>query len=352
MSIPASTNARPVSDGRIVIHPIRWVVLLNRALVSRVSACAHLLLAATVPALHAADYPLRSIRLIVPFAPGGGSDLMGRMIAQKLTEATSQTVIVDNRPGASGMIGAAMVATAAPDGYTIVIIPAEHAINPSLYRKVPYDPLKDFAPITQATSYSGVLVVHPSMPVKTVKELITLAKARPGQIAYASSGIGGAPHLSAEVFQTMAGVKLIHVPYKGTGQALGDLLGGQIQVMFANPLPITPHVRAGRLRALAVASRTRSVSLPELPTIDEAALPGFETSGWFGFLAPAATPARIVDFLYEKIAAALSLPDVKDRLLAQGHTVVGSKPDEFARHIAQEVVKWRKVVRDSGAKAE
>jgi tripartite-type tricarboxylate transporter receptor subunit TctC len=323
---------------------------LNASTTTR--ACAALLLVMAAGGPDAAEYPAKPIRLVVPFAPGGGADILGRMVAQKLTEATGQTIVVDNRPGASGMIGIGLVASAPPDGYTIVIVPAEFTINPSLYRKVPYDPVADFVPITQATSYSGVLVVHPSLPVKSVKELIALAKARPGQLAYATSGVGGAPHMSAEVFQSMAGVKMIHVPYKGTGQALGDLLGGQTQLMFASPLPITPHVRAGRLRALAVASRTRSPSLPELPTIHEAGLPGFETAGWFGFLAPAGTPPRIVEVLYERIAAALGQTDVRERLLAQGNTTVGSKPDEFARHIAQELVKWRKVVQDSGARAE
>jgi len=317
-------------------------------------ACAMAVLLFAVPcvAVQAADYPVKPIRLIVPFAAGGGADIMGRMIGQKLTEATGQTVIADNRAGAGGMIGIALAAAAPPDGYTILIAPAEYTINPSLHAKVPYDPIADFAPITQASSYSSVLVVHPSLPVKSVKELIALATARPGQLAYASAGIGGAPHLSAEVFKMMAKVNMVHVPYKGTGQALGDLLGGQTQLMFANPLPITPHVRAGRLRALAVTSRTRSVSLPELPTIAEAALPGYETSGWFGFLAPARTPAPIVDFLYQRVVAALALADVKERLMQQGHTPVGSKPDEFARHIAQELAKWRKVIQESGAKAE
>jgi len=296
-------------------------------------------------------YPAKPIRLVVPFAPGGGADILSRMVAQQFTELTRQAVVVDNRPGASGMIGTGFVAKAPADGYTIGIVPADHTINPSLYSKVPYDAIADFSPITQATTYAAVLVVHSSLPVKNVKDLISLAKSKPGQVVYASAGVGGAPHLSAELFNSMAGTKMIHVPYKGTGAALSDLLAGQTQLMFANPLAILPHVKNGRLRALGVAGMQRSPAVPDLPTIHESGLPGFETNGWFGFLAPAGTPRQIVEFLNEKISAIVHLPGVKDRLLSQGHTPVGSKSDEFSRHLSSELEKWRKVVQASGAKA-
>ncbi len=320
---------------------------------------AALWLAATLAALTpqaaaAADaYPAKPIRFVVAFPPGGGTDIIARSIAQKLAERFAQQVVVDNRPGAGGNIGTDIVAKSAPDGYTILMGSAGPlAINASLFAEMPFDPIKDLAPVTLAASTPNVLVVHPSLPARTVKELIALARARPGEINFASSGHGTPAHLAGELFNSMAGVKLVHVPYKGAAPALADLLGGQVQLMFSTMPPALPHVKDGKLRALAVTSRKRSPAAPDLPTLDEAALAGFEANTWHGVVVPAGTPVPIIARLNREIVAILHLPEVVERLSGQGAEAVGSTPAEFAAYIGSESVKWAKVVRESGAKAE
>jgi tripartite-type tricarboxylate transporter receptor subunit TctC len=308
----------------------------------------------TPHAAAAADaYPARPIRFVVAFPPGGGTDIIARSIAQKLAERLAQQVVVDNRPGAGGNIGTDIVAKSAPDGYTMLMGSAGPlAINASLFGKMPFDPIRDLAPVTLAASTPNVLVVHPSLKAATVNELIALAKARPGEINFASSGHGTPAHLAGELFNSMAGVKLVHVPYKGAAPALADLLGGQVQLMFSTMPPALPHVKDGKLRALAVTNSKRSRATPELPTLDEVALPGFEANTWHGVVVPAGTPAAIVARLNREIVAILHLPDVVERLSGQGAEALGSTPEEFAAYIRSETAKWAKVVRDSGAKAE
>ncbi len=311
-------------------------------------------LAVLAPHPAAADaYPAKPIRLVVAFPPGGGTDIIARSIAHKLAERFAQQVVVDNRPGAGGNIGTDIVAKSAPDGYTILMGSAGPlAINASLFAKMPFDPIKNLAPVTLAASTPNVLVVHPSLPARTVKELIALARAKPGEINFASSGHGTPAHLAGELFNSMAGVKLVHIPYKGAAPALADLLGGQVQIMFSTMPPALPHVKDGKLRALAVTSRKRSPATPELPTMDEAALPGFEAITWHGVVVPAGTPAAIIARLNREIVAILHLPEVVERLSGQGAEALGSTPEEFAAYIKSESAKWAKVVRESGAKAE
>ena len=305
-------------------------------------------------AARAADaYPAKPVRFVVAFPPGGGTDIIARAIAQKLAERIAQQVVVDNRPGAGGNIGTDIVAKSAPDGYTMLMGSAGPlAINASLFGKMPFDPIKDLAPVTLAASTPNVLVVHPSLRAATVKELIALAKARPGEINFASSGHGTPAHLAGELFNSMAGVKMVHVPYKGAAPALADLLGGQVQLMFSTMPPALPHVKDGKLRALAVTSAKRSPAAPDIPTLDEIALPGFEANTWHGVVVPAGTPATIVARLNREIVAILHLPDVVERFSSQGAEALGSTPEEFAAYIKSETLKWAKVVRDSGAKAE
>jgi len=305
-------------------------------------------------AARAADaYPAKPVRFVVAFPPGGGTDIIARSIAQKLAERIAQQVVVDNRPGAGGNIGTDIVAKSAPDGYTMLMGSAGPlAINASLFGKMPFDPIKDLAPVTLAASTPNVLVVHPSLKAATVEELIALAKARPGEINFASSGHGTPAHLAGELFDSMAGVKMVHVPYKGAAPALADLLGGQVQLMFSTMPPALPHVKDGKLRALAVTSAKRSPAAPDLPTLDEIALPGFEANTWHGVVVPAGTPRAIIARLNREIVAILHLPDVVERFSSQGAEALGSTPEEFAAYIRSETLKWAKVVRDSGAKAE
>lgn len=311
-------------------------------------------LAILAPHAAAADaYPAKPLRFVVAFPPGGGTDIIARSIAQKLAERIAQQVVVDNRPGAGGNIGTDMVAKSAPDGYTLLMGSAGPlAINASLFGKMPFDPIKDLAPVTLAASTPNVLVVHPSLKAATVNDLIALAKARPGEINFASSGHGTPAHLAGELFNSMAGVKMVHVPYKGAAPALSDLLGGQVQLMFSTMPPALPHVKDGKLRALAVTSAKRSPAAPGLPTVDEIALQGFEANTWHGVVVPARTPSAIVARLNREIVAILHLPDVVERLSGQGAEPVGSTPREFAAYIRAETLKWARVVRESGAKAE
>jgi tripartite-type tricarboxylate transporter receptor subunit TctC len=303
-----------------------------------------------VGAASAQTFPNKPIRMVVPFSAGGTTDILARAVGQKLSESLGQQVVVDNKPGAGGNIGAQEVARAAPDGYTLVMgTVGTHGINPSLYKKMPYDHIKDFAPVSLVASVPNLLVVHPSVPVNSVKELIAHAKANPGKLNFASSGNGTSIHLSGELFKTMTGLQMTHVPYKGSAPAVTDLLGGQVQLMFDNMPSALPHAKGGKLKPLAVTSAKRFPGTPEIPTIAEAGVPGYEATSWFGVLAPAGTPKEIVNKLSTEIAKALKTPEMKKRLEEQGAEAVGSTPEEFAAHIKSETAKWAKVVKESGA---
>jgi tripartite-type tricarboxylate transporter receptor subunit TctC len=299
-----------------------------------------------------APYPTKPIRLIIPFAPGGGTDLTARAIAIKLTEAWGQTVVPDNRAGANGTIAVDIATHAPPDGHTLTMISSSHSVNASLYKNLPYDLTRDLAPITQATSQPYALVVHPSVPAKSVKELVALAKAKPDGLTYGSSGLGGLSHLSGALFCSLAGIKLVHVPYKGGNPALNDVIGGQIQMLFSTLLQSDGQLKAGRVRALAVTTKKRSPAAPDLPTMQEAGVAGYEVAGWYGVLAPAKTPRPIIDKLNTEIVRILHSPDVQSKLAADGSEAVGSTPDQFGAHIKSEVAKWRKVIKEAGIKVE
>ena len=312
--------------------------------------CALLLVVGASGAL-SQSYPAKTVRIIVPFAPAGSTDITARIIAQKLTDAWRQQVIVDNRAGAGGNIGAELVAKAAPDGYTLLLATTGvMAINHRLYKTLPYDALRDFAPVTQIGGLPLILIVHPSLPVKSVKELIALAKAKPGQLSYASSGVGGATHMTAEVFRMLAGVDIVHIPYKGSGQAMVDLISGQVGMAFDQITSSLPHVESGKLRALAVTSARRLASVPNLPTMAEAGVAGYEAVSWNGIAAPAGTPKDIVARIQGEIARVLQLPDIKERFFKDGIEPVGSTPEQFAAHIRSERAKWEKVVERAGIK--
>ena len=301
----------------------------------------------------AQSYPNRTIRLVVPFPAAGTTDILARAAAQKLTEAFGQSVVVDNRPGAAGNIGSDLVAKSAPDGYTLLMgTVGTHAINPSLYSKMPYDHVKDFVPVVLVAGVPNVLVVNPALPVNSVADLIKLAKDKPGQINFASSGSGTSIHLSGELFKTMAGVDITHVPYKGSSPALIDLIGGQVQIMFDNLPSALPQIKAGKLRAIAVTSLKRAPVLPDVPTISESGLPGFEASSWFGVLAPAGTPAPIVARINAEVNKWLQSAEAREKLLSQGAEAAGGSPEQFANHIRAESEKWAKVVKASGAKVD
>ncbi|MBI2295142.1 MAG: tripartite tricarboxylate transporter substrate binding protein [Betaproteobacteria bacterium] len=292
-------------------------------------------------------YPTRPIRFICPYVAGGAGDIFTRTIGQKLTEALGQTVVVDNRPGANGGIGTDIVAKSAPDGYTLVMgNSGPLAVNPVLYKKVPYDPIKDFAPVTQGTSYMYVLVVPPSLPVRTLDDFVVVLRTKPGQMTYGSTGIGGGNHLSGELFNLMTGTQAIHVPYTGSAASLAALLGGQLNYMFDTVITSVPQLRAGKLRALGVTARKRSSALPEVPTLDELGLKGFELTQWQAVVAPGGTPKAIVDLLYREVAKALRAPDVIERLATQGgNELVGNTPEEFAQVIKNDLAKYAKLVK-------
>ena len=301
----------------------------------------------------AQGYPAKTVRVIVPYPPGGGTDTIARPLAQKLTESFGQQVIIDNRGGAGGNVGMELAARAAPDGYTLVIgLTAQLAVNPALYRKLPYDPVKDYEPITLIGAGAYLLVVHPSLPVKDVKELVALAKARPGQITYASSGNGSGGHLCMELFKTMTGTNFVHVPYKGGGPALVDTLAGQVQVLFTPPVSATQHVQSGRLRALAVSTVRRSSGMPDLPTIAESGVPGYDSGVWYGVLAPAGTPREIVMRVNGDVVKALQQPDFRTMLIANSIDPIGSSPEVLAQFIRIEMAKWAKVVRDADVRVD
>jgi tripartite-type tricarboxylate transporter receptor subunit TctC len=298
------------------------------------------------------EYPTRSIRLIVPFAPGGSNDIMARLIGQHFSESMGQAVIVDNRPGAGGIIGTDAAAKSPPDGYTLLMMSVTLAVNPSLRLNLPYDTHRDLLPITLVASAPLMLVVHPSMPAKSVKELIAYAKANPGKLNFASGGPGTTPHLAGELLKSMAGIDMTHVPYKGGGPALTDLVAGQIQLMLENIPSTLPHVKADRLRALAVTGLTRSALVPHLPTLDEAGLKGYEIVGWNGLFAPAGTPQNVVARIHAETVKGLAKPEVKERLATLGAEGVGSSPAEFAKFFAAEISKWAAAVKQAGLKPE
>lgn len=300
-----------------------------------------------------APYPAKAIRYVVPFPAGGPLDIVARAIGQDLNKAWNQPVIVDNRPGAGGNIGADVVAKAPPDGYTILMgAVSTHAINPTLYSKLPYDPIRDFAPVTLITSVPNVLVVHPSVPVKSVKDLIALAKTRPNQLNFASGSTGSAGHLAGELFNSMAGVQMTHIPYKGAAPAVIDLIAGHVSLMFDNLASALPNIKASRVRAIAVTTLKRSPLVPDLPTIDESGLRGFDVSTWFGIFAPAGTPVDVVNKLNAEVARILHMPEMRERLAALGAEPIGNKPDEFLAFIKTEIPKYAKVIKASGAKAD
>lgn len=307
--------------------------------------CAASILAA---AGHAAaqGYPVKPIRMIVPSAPGGSVDTLARIVAQKMTESLGQQVIVENRSGSGGVVGTELVAKAAPDGYTLLMAYGSHVINPSLYRKLPYETVRDFAPITQVAVQPLMVNIHPSLPARTVKELIALARKRPGEVFFASGGTGSSVHLAAALFLTTARVEMTHVPYKGGGPAMTGVLSGEASVMFPTMQSVMPLVRTGRLRALAISITTRSPALPEIPTIAEAGVPGYDATGWYGMLAPAGTPEAAIDRLHAGVVKILAAPELKQRLAAEGAIAVGNTPAQFDRFIRDEIGKWAKIIRE------
>jgi tripartite-type tricarboxylate transporter receptor subunit TctC len=316
------------------------------------AATAGVLLAVAVFTAAAQSYPSKPVRMIASSSPGSAVDIVARIVAQKLGEQLGQQVIVDNRAGAGGNLGAELAAKSAPDGYTLFMGTPAHAINTGLYRKLNYDLTRDFAAVSQVTSGQYVIVVHPSLPVKSVKELIALARTRPGQLNYASAGSGNATHLAGELFDSAAKVKLVHVPYKGSGPALTDLVGGQVQLMFCNLTAALPQVKTGRIRALAVTGRTRTAAAPDLPTVSEAGLPGYVVVSWFGVLVPAATPRELVMRLNADLARAMSAPDIRDRLAGEGAEPTVGTPDQFAAFVKSEITQWTKVIKNAGIVAE
>lgn len=328
--------------------------LISRRSATRLALAAAALSAfAAAPAAFASgDYPNKPIRLVVPYPPGGPTDIVARVVAQKLQEQLGQSIIVDNKPGAGANLGAEQVARSTPDGYTLMVATTAHAINPSLFSKLNYSIIKDFTPISQLTSGPLVIVATPTLQASNVKELIALAKSRPGGLNYASSGNGQSTHLSAELFSAMAGVKMNHVPYKGSAPALTDVMSGQADLMFDTMLSSMPFVKGGKLKAIAVTSSERSPSAPDIPTIAEAGLPGYEAIAWNGMLAPAGTPKEVIDRLNAALRTVLQSPDVKQRFDGQGFAAKWDTPSAFGSFLNAEVEKWGKVVKTSGAKVD
>ena len=303
------------------------VIFVAAALVASVTAVAQ-------------PYPARPVRVIVPLAPGGGSDYTARFIGARLSERLGQPVVVDNRPAASGIVGTDLVAKAAPDGYTLLLVFSTHAQSAQLFKKLPYDPIKDFAPVTEVFATPLVLLVHPSQPIKTIKELVAYAKEHPGKLNYGTSGPGSSPHLMTELLNSMAGIQMTHVPYKGVASVMTALLGGELQIAYSNPVTGAPLWKAGKLRPLGMSGLKRSEAFPEIPTIDETGIPGYEALIWYGFMAPAKTPGAVVDRLHRDVVSVLKIPEVRQTLVAQGNDVVGNTPAEFAAFINKEADKW------------
>jgi tripartite-type tricarboxylate transporter receptor subunit TctC len=318
----------------LCIRPLLWVCLSAIAFIA---------------SAHAQLYPSKPVRMVVPYLPGGGTDTLARMIAQRLTEALNQSVVVDNRPAVDGIVGSEVVARSNPDGYTIMLISSSHAINSALGRKLPYT-TRDFAPITQTANQQLLLVVHPSLPAKSVKELVSYAKANPDKLNYGSSS--NAVALPMELFKTMSGTRIQHVPYKGSGQMIIDLVGGQIQMAIAGAVSSIPHVKSGKLRALAIGDSKRSAYLPEIPTIAESGVPGYQASIWSGMFAPAKTPRPIIERLNKDVVKIVQARDFKDQLLQLGSDAVGNTPEEWGRFIEEEIVKWAKIAKAAGMREE
>jgi tripartite-type tricarboxylate transporter receptor subunit TctC len=314
--------------------------------------CVLLMSAMLAAASVQAQYPNRAVRMVVPSSAGGGTDIIARVVAPKLTERLGQQIVVENRPGAGTMIGGDVVAKAPPDGYTLLMAVSTLATNPVIYKKVPYNAITDFAPITLVLSAPNILVVHPSLPVKTVKELIWFAQARPGELNFGSAGAGTNPHLSMALFLSMAGLKMVHVPYKGSAPAMIDLLSGQVVTMAATMLTGMPHVRSGRLRAIGLTGSKRNAAAPDVPTIAEAGVPGYEAVQWYGLLAPAQIPKDIVVRLNREMVAILQLPEIKERFAADGGDAAPTTPEEFGRYIRSETEKWARVAKAAGIRPE
>lgn len=307
-----------------------------------------LLSTGAVLSVHAQEYPAKPIRMVVAVAPAGPTDILARMIGQKLTEKWGLPVIIDNRPGGGQVIGTEIVAKAPADGYTLLMSTNTFAVNPALFRSLPYDSQRDLAPITLVAEVPLMLVVHPSVPASTLKELITVAKARPRQLNYASSGTSSSLRLAAELMQSMTGIEMVHVPYKGTGPATTALIGGEVQLMFGNPIVAAPHVKAGKLRALAMTSARRAASFPDLPTMSEAGLPGYTAGSWFGLMAPGKTLPTIINKLHVEVVRILRMPEVGTLMVDAGADAIGNTPQDFSDYIKAEMAKWTKVIRASG----
>jgi tripartite-type tricarboxylate transporter receptor subunit TctC len=297
------------------------------------------------------DYPAKTVRVIVPFAPGGSNDIVGRLLAAHLSDRLGRQFVIDNRGGAGGLVGTEMVWKAAPDGYTLLVVSVAFPMNAAVY-KLPYDPMKAFTPVVLLGTGTNGFAVHPALPVKNVKELIALAKARPGQMQYSSAGVATFQHLSSEMFKSMAGVNILHVPYKGGGPATIDLIAGQVQMSIASLIVILPHQRSGKIRIIATGGAKRSATLPETPTIAESGVPGYEANNWWGVMAPAGVPEAIVRKLNTESNTVMNLPDTKKRLTAEGAEPFSVTPEQFTKHIAAEIAKWGKVTKDAGIKAE
>jgi tripartite-type tricarboxylate transporter receptor subunit TctC len=313
-----------------------------------------LLAAAAVGSVSAqeAAYPSKPIRFVVGQAPGGATDIIARLVAGKMDQTLGQNIVVENRTGAAGSIGAAFVARSAPDGYTVLVVSSSYSINPSLYATLPFDPLKDLAPVSLLAEAPFLLVVHPSLPVRSVKELIALARSKPGALTYGSGGNGSSGHLAGVLFESAAGVKLSHIPYKGAGQALIDVLSGHITMTFASVLSATPHVKEGRLRVLGVTGAKRSNAMPSVPTVAEGGAPGYSTTTWYGLLVPHGTPAPIIDRLSNAAGKTVMAPELRERMAGDGAEPVGSSPAAFQKHMASEITKWRKLVQSAHVKAD
>ncbi len=312
-----------------------------------------ILAAGTAGAQTATPYPAKAIRIIVPSTPGGGPDLMARTVGQKLSESLGQPVVVEPRPGAGGIIGSVAAAKAAPDGYTLIMGNAgSHSVNPSLYRNLPYDPLRDFVAISLVSSAPNILIVHPSLPVKNVRDLLALARARPGELTFGSGSNGSTAHLSGELLATLAGVKLLHVPFKGAPAAVLGVITGEVSMAIPNLPPALPHVRSGKLKALGVSTPKRSPAVPELPTIAESGLPGYAATAWYGVLAPAGTPREIILKLNTEIVKILRTDEMKKRIASDGGEVIGSTPEEFTAVMKTDIAKWAGVVQASGARVD
>ncbi len=312
---------------------------------------------ATIACLHGAafaqTYPTKPVRIVVPFPPGGGTDIGTRILAQKLSEAWGQSVVVENKGGAAGIVGTEFTAKAAPDGYTLMMGNiGTHAINVSLYKKLPYDPVRDFAPVSQVAGLPLFLLVHPSVPANSTADLVALLKSKPGQFDYSSSGSGGSMHVAAELFKSMAGVRIVHIPYKGGGPAVADLIAGQVKISFATVLETLGHVKSGKVRALAVTSSRRSLAAPEYPTLAESGLAGYESTSWLALFAPAGTPREIVARVSADAARVMNTPEVRERFVAQGADPIGSTPEQLAAVLARDIAKYAKVMKDSGTQPE